>query len=195
VIRILIFVILLVPAIARAIPEEEKKRGCTELAAKVLATLRPRAIATCMEFVTAECDRIEYTFRESCLGNSHSDNAIKYDMDHGTASSCQAALMKRETHRTLCDGLRRECRETKTTLGEGAVEVNCRLFRDGDDKRLCVQVEAEADRIIAAEKSERETCSKFTPKAPTPTTAHGSEPQAPAPKLPGKFAKPPPKPN
>jgi hypothetical protein len=169
--RALFFILLLIPMVARAIPEEEKKRGCSDLASNDLATQRPRAIATCVEFATSECDRIEYSFRESCLENSHSDNAIKYDMDHGTASSCQAALMKRETHRTLCDGLRRECRETKAMLPDSSVEMNCRIFRDDNDKRLCVQVEAEADRIIAAEKAERETCAKFTPKPATPKPA------------------------
>src|SRR5688572_29996369 len=137
----LIFILLLLPLTARAIPEEEKQRGCRELSNKVLAVQRKMAFERCMEFVTNECDRIERLFKESCLEKSHLDNAIGYDIERGSVSSCQAGLMKRESHRSLCDGLRGDCRTLKVALGGNKVEANCITYRDEDDKKICAEVE------------------------------------------------------
>lgn len=146
---------------AHAIPIEEKKRVCQDLSGKVLATQRKKALDRCLDFVSLECDRIERMYRESCGENSPSENAVKYDIERGTKRFCDAALMKRETHRTLCDGLRRECRENKLALLDTSVEVNCTLFRDDQDKRICAMIEAAADRIIASEKSEKQKCANL----------------------------------
>ena len=174
ILRHLLFVLILLPLAAGAIPEEEKKRGCSDLASKVLPGLRRAALANCMEWATTECDRLEHQFNDSCRENSHSDNAIKYDMERGLRY-CEAALMKRETHRVLCDGIRRECRENKMKMGENGIEGTCAMFRDDKDKRICVMIEEQADRIIAAEKEEREKCASMSgpPKPAIPTTTHG----------------------
>lgn len=175
ILRQFLILCLVIPAVAAAIPEEEKQRGCRDLAAKVLPGQRKSAYAACLAWATSECDRIERQFHESCRENSHSDNAIKYDMDRGALRYCEAALMKRETHRVLCDGLRIECRENKVNMGDGSIQGTCAIFRDDKDKRVCLMVETQADRIIDAEKEEKAKCAAMAgpPKPAVPTTTHG----------------------
>lgn len=162
--RKIVLLMVLLPSLAFGISDEEKQRGCNELAAKVLPVQRKVALERCLEFASNECDRIERQFYESCLENSHSDNAIKYDINRGNARSCEAAIMKRETHRALCEGLKKECRESKVAMGGSGVEGTCAIYRDENDKRLCVEIDRQAARIIAAEKSERELCEPLMAK-------------------------------
>lgn len=172
--KLLIFMLVLLPLGARALPEEEKTRACRELSNKTVTSQRKVAFERCVEWATNECDRIERQFHESCMENSHSDNAIRYDFERGNFRSCEAAIMKRETHRVLCDGLRQECRENKVRIGDSSATGTCQMFRDEDDKRLCVEVEKQADRITAAEKDEKLRCEAMRPKpAGTPPPTKG----------------------
>ncbi len=184
--------VLILPNLAIALPEEEKKRGCRELAAKVLPVQRTVAYERCLEFAVNECDRIERLFKESCLENSHSDNAIRYDMERSTARFCEAALVKRETHRNLCEGLSKECVEAKVAMGGGGTQGTCVIFRDDNDKKLCVETAKQAARIVAAEKSEKEKCLPILapPRVANPTTSHGVAEPTPAVKAPPPTKKP-----
>lgn len=190
--RFLFVLIFTLPYIAVALPEEEKKRGCRELAAKVLPIQRTVAYERCLEFAANECDRIEGLFKESCLENSHSDNAIRYDMERATARFCEAALVKRETHRNLCEGLSKECVEAKVAMGGGGTQGTCVIFRDDDDKKLCVEAAKQAARIVAAEKLEKEKCQAIMapPRLANPTTSHGVAEPTPAVKAPPPTKKP-----
>jgi hypothetical protein len=184
--RILLMIIFILPNIVSALADEEKKRGCRELASKVLPVQRTLAFERCLEFATNECDRIERSFKDSCLESSHSDNAVRYDMDRGTARFCEAALVKRETHRTLCEGIRNECLNAKVAMGGAGTHATCTIFRDEDDKKLCVETSKQAARILAAEKSEKERCLAILapPRLANPTTSHGVAEPTPAVKLP-----------
>ena len=190
--RTLALLIFFLPVVAVALPEEEKKRGCLEMAAKVLPVQRTVALERCLEFATNECDRIERLFKESCLESSHSDNAIRYDMERATARFCEAAVMKRETHRNLCEGLSKECVEAKVAMGGSGVQGTCAIFRDENDKKLCVEAAKQAARIVAAEKAEKEKCLAILapPRIYNPTTSHGVAEPTPAVKSPVPTKKP-----
>ncbi len=166
--RALLLILIALPVAGHALPEEEKTRACRELSNKTVASQRKIAFQRCVEWATNECDRIERQFHESCMENSHLDNAIRYDFERGNFRSCEAAVMKRETHRVLCDGLRQECRTNKVTIGDSSATGTCQMFRDEDDKRVCVEVEKQADRITAAAKEEKIRCEAMRPKATAP---------------------------
>jgi len=150
--------ILLLPSVGLALPDEEKQRTCTELSRPVLAVQRPVALSRCLEFASNDCDRMERAMNETCIETSHSDKAIAYDLSRGTASACRAALMKRDTQKIFCDGLNKECRETKIPLGGGGAQASCASFRDEDGKRLCAEIDRQAQRVIALEAAEKKKC-------------------------------------
>lgn len=149
------------PPSTLALPNEEKERTCKELSRSVLPVQRETAVKRCLEFADNECDRIERSLNETCLDTSHSDNAIKYDLERGGAGACEAAVIKRDTQKIFCDGLRKECFDSKVMMGGGGAFASCSNFRNEDFKKLCAEVEHHAKRIIAAETAERQKCAPF----------------------------------
>ncbi|NJM10284.1 MAG: hypothetical protein HC883_05335 [Bdellovibrionaceae bacterium] len=159
---LILLVTMLFPIAGHSLPDDEKQRVCAELSRSVLPVQRPTALIRCVEFANNDCDRIERSLNETCLEGSHSDNAIKYDFQRGTASACQAALIKRDTQKIFCDGLRNECRELSVAMGGGGAEARCNSFRNEENKKLCVAVEAQAERIVNLEVQEKQKCAQLS---------------------------------
>ena len=149
--------IFLFPLLAFGLSDEEKSRVCKELALKVIPQQRESGAARCVEYASIDCDRVERTVNETCRETSHYDSAIKYDVERGNLGSCKAAIIKRETQRSVCEGLRNECRDNKMIM-HGTVAVTCKMFRDEFNKNACAEVEKEVKRIVAAEAAEKKKC-------------------------------------
>lgn len=147
--------VLMVSLSLHALPDDEKKSSCEEIAMTVLPMQKEQAQARCLEFARTECDRIERVFNENCLETSHSDNAIKYDLQR---NSCQAAQIKRASQKSLCEDLNTECRDTKIEVGNSGAHVTCSIFRNENNKKLCLEIDRQAKRIAEAAKAEKAKC-------------------------------------